>query len=870
MLLIALQALAYTLEAQLCTNTQLGGTSGCPRSDFYRGEIVPSSGASPLSISPYSPGEYFRMPVLAGGCYTISTCGAPFDTQISCFQGVATTGPFAWNDDSGPLCSGLAASCSMVPSFTDYARIDVRQYSCQPGGSSSITVTVQQNNNLSFTSSAASMCQGQVRALSALPLPVTGEQPNSGPPGVFTGTGVSGNSFTAPVPAGSNQNYTITYTFGYVSTTQSIQVFHAPTTSNAGPNQTICSGSTSLAGNNPSFGTGQWTVQSGSAVVSTPTSPTSSISNLTPGASSVLVWTISNGPCSPSIDSVRITVDQQPTAPNAGSDGVVCSDTIFLAANSPSIGTAVWSVAAGSGIVASSTNPASMVSNLTVGTNAFVWSISNGVCPTQRDTVYYQRDAQAPQPFAGPDKMICEDSTLLTGNIPPLGFGTWALISGSGVVTSPNSPNSLLDNINVGSSVLTWTITNGSCPPRSDTMVVTRNPLPGSPNISGNNTVCYGASATLTATSTASSPVYLWWDAPVAGNLLSAGSSYVTPPITSPVTVYAEVTDGSTNCASQRTQFVVTPAPLPTVTLGADTTICSSDTLCLDAGAGMSSYQWNTGATSRVLCTNSPGMYWVQVEDANGCHAFDTVNVAVNTAPTVSLGPDFTLCNGAQQVIGVQSQTGLSYNWSNGATTSQITVSQAGTYVLTVSDQIGCNASDEVTVGVQSTPQAAFTIDMTDCPDIHFVDQSTGTTTWSWSFGNGLSGTTQNPSHNYLTSGNGLYTVSLISSGPCGADTSQQTVDINCIVGISLPSDLMVTVYPNPNDGEFKIHFEGLDDLCTLQVVNELGQLIYAKDITACGGACDELVNIRGVSRGVYFARMRIGDLKVTKRILVH
>jgi hypothetical protein len=233
--------LVSPLQAQLCTNTQLGGQSGCSRSNFYRGEVVPSSGAVPLSVGNYSPGEYFRMPVLAGGCYTVSTCGAPFDTQINIFEGNATTGPFAYDDDSGPLCSGLQASCSMVPNFTDYARVDVRQYSCQAGGSSSITITVQQNNNLSFTSPTTSMCQGNTRTLTATPAAVTGALPNSGSSGTFSGTGVSGNIFTGPVPGGNSQNYTVTYSFGYVSTTQQITVFHVPSTAAAGNDQTICS-----------------------------------------------------------------------------------------------------------------------------------------------------------------------------------------------------------------------------------------------------------------------------------------------------------------------------------------------------------------------------------------------------------------------------------------------------------------------------------------------------------------------------------------------------------------------------------------------------------------------------------------------------
>jgi hypothetical protein len=106
------------LQAQLCVNTQQGGQTGCNRSSTTTTvEIAPTGGTTAVSVSPYSPGTYFRIPVLAGGCYTIGTCGAPFDMQINCYQGLATTGPFAYDDDSGPLCGGLQASQTMQGSM---------------------------------------------------------------------------------------------------------------------------------------------------------------------------------------------------------------------------------------------------------------------------------------------------------------------------------------------------------------------------------------------------------------------------------------------------------------------------------------------------------------------------------------------------------------------------------------------------------------------------------------------------------------------------------------------------------------------------------------------------------------------------------
>lgn len=864
-----------TLSAQ-CNNTALGSQSGCARSATASNpiEFVPNSGCGTFrTFTNYSPGTHFRIPVLAGGCYSISTCGAPFDTQISCFEGTTTSAPFAYDDDSGPICSGTAASVTMVPNFTNYARVDVRQYPCAPGGTSSITVELRQNNNLSITSSTSDMCQGQTRTLTAVPAPITTSVlANSGQPGVFTGSGVSGTTFTAPTPSGPGQSFVITYTFGYCTATTGISVFHAPSASNAGSNQTVCTSSASISANSPAFGTGVWSVVSGTGTVTSPTSPSTSVTGLLPGQSVTLRWTISNGPCATTNSTVTISRDQDPTTAVVGPDLQICSDTAQLSANSPSIGSGTWTVLSGTGTFTNASSPNTMVTGVSLGLNKYVWSISNGVCSSSKDTITIQRDDQAPQPFAGPDKMICGSSTTLTGNLPPFGNGSWTVISGSGVVTNPTQPNSTLTGVNVGTTILTWNIGNGTCPVRSDTIVITRNPLPTAPTVAGPQNICSGSSATLTAASNVTVPTYSWWDSPTGGNILTPGAVYTTPPITANLTVYAEVTDDQTTCTSLRTPHIINVNAVPTVSLGPDVTICSNDSVCFDAGPGMTSYLWNTGATTRILCTNVTGTYYVQITDNNGCTAYDTVNVTSFAPPTVNLGPDVTLCTGSTRSIGVPSAANMSYAWSNGGTTSSITVSTGGTYTLTVTDNNGCSSVDQIFVDQVNAPVAAFSIDTSNCPMIVFTDQSTDATSWTWSFGagSGSGSGSQNPSYNYQNAGNNTYQVVLVSTGICGSDTAIETVSINCIVGIELPDNLEVTVYPNPNNGYFKIRFEGLEDDLDLRIYNTLGQMVYKKELFGVRGEHDEIIDVSGVAAGIYYAKMNVGGVAVTKRVVIH
>ena len=281
----------------------------CARSGAYYGEMVPNNGCGNFrAYGTYGPGQYFRMPVLQGASYSISTCGAPIDTQLTGYQALNTAvgTHFFYIDDNGPICSGLQSSVTFVPTFTDYTRVQVSQYNCQPGGSSSITVNVRQNNNLNITSSSVSMCEGDTRSLTATPASVTSARPNSGSLGTFSGTGVSGTTFTAPTPAGASQVHTITYTYGFCSTTQNIQVFRQPSASAAGPDQLLLlATSTTLAGNTPTLGTGTWTIVSGPGTVTSPNNPNSTVTGLMGGTTTIVRWTVANGPCT-SVDEMMI------------------------------------------------------------------------------------------------------------------------------------------------------------------------------------------------------------------------------------------------------------------------------------------------------------------------------------------------------------------------------------------------------------------------------------------------------------------------------------------------------------------------------------------------------------------------------------
>ena len=112
-------------------------------------------------------------------------------------------------------------------------------------------------------------------------------------------TGLHGNSYTL--------RWTITTTCGSSQDDVVISFCTLPTSANAGTDQTNIDGTaTTLAGNTPTVGTGQWSIVSGTGGnIANPSLPASSFSGLA-GNSYTLRWTISNA-CGSSSDDVLIS-----------------------------------------------------------------------------------------------------------------------------------------------------------------------------------------------------------------------------------------------------------------------------------------------------------------------------------------------------------------------------------------------------------------------------------------------------------------------------------------------------------------------------------------------------------------------------------
>ena len=280
--------------------------------------------------------------------------------------------------------------------------------------------------------------------------------------------------------------WTISNMCGQSSATISITVESTPTLPIVGPDSKVCSSSTFLDGNTPLNGIGTWTLLSGNGTITDSHSPTSEVINLQDGINK-FVWTISNS-CATNSKTIIISKENLPTTAAAGVDQIICRNNTTLSANTPIIGSGKWSLISGTGIITNISNPLSNVTGLSIGDNVFEWTITS-FCNSNSDRVTIKVEDQPTISNAGINKSVCTSSSNLTANKSLIGFGTWTIFSGAGIISDLHSENSTVTDLGIGDNVFKWTISN-SCSSSSSQVTITRILSPTIANAGNDSTFC--------------------------------------------------------------------------------------------------------------------------------------------------------------------------------------------------------------------------------------------------------------------------------------------------------------------------------------------------------------------------------------------
>lgn len=130
-----------------------------------------------------------------------------------------------------------------------------------------------------------------------------------------------------------------------------------------------------------------------------------------------------------------------------------------------------------------------------------------------------------------------------------------------------------------------------------------------------------------------------------------------------------------------------------------DVNICFEGTGVLAVDDIYAAYNWSTGETTSEIIIDLPGIYNVEVITAEGCLLQDIIVVDYHDSffPTI-LGPT-EFCQGGEASLTIIDDF-VSYDWSTGATGSEIIITESGEYSVTVVNNEGCVTENSIEVDV--------------------------------------------------------------------------------------------------------------------------------------------------------------------------
>lgn len=276
-------------------------------------------------------------------------------------------------------------------------------------------------------------------------------------------------------------------------------------------------------------------------------------------------------------------------------------------------------------------------------------------------------------------------------------------------------------------------------------------------------------------------------------NAQNPGSTYLWSTAESTQTISASTTDvyfvAVTNgCGTTLSDpIIVIINDNPTVDLGNDISQCGGSVIINSGISGASNYAWSgpspINSNTQSISVNQSGTYAVVVTDNNGCTGTDAIIVSIdNTSPVVDLGPDINQCGGTVTLNAGNS--GSTYLWSNaGETTQTITVSNSGSYFVTVSAACGTTVSEPIQVNINPSPVVDIFNPSPVCNATVTLDAGNPGSTFLWTPGN------QN-SQQLVATQSGNFCVTVTNAFSCSTTTCTQVIINNNTPIVNLGSDI--------------------------------------------------------------------------------
>ncbi|MBK9283159.1 MAG: T9SS type A sorting domain-containing protein [Sphingobacteriaceae bacterium] len=475
-------------------------------------------------------------------------------------------------------------------------------------------------------------------------------------------------------------------------------------------------------------------------------------------------------------------------------------------------------------VTPSATGVLSVTATYTCGTSTPATTLNVTVNPNPTVTI------------SGGNTAVCPGNSItLTGN----GANTYSWSNGQLINPITITPTVSGTYSVIGTSVAgcTGTATKDITVTPSPTVIIT-----------GTDQICFGQSVVLTAIGAVS---YTW------SNGSNNPSQSFSPTVTTTYSV-----EGFAGACTSSAIITVTVNPNPTVTIVGSNTACAGNPINLTAN-GANSYTWSTGDLTSTISPVPFGniTYTVYGDTPAGCTGFATHAVTVNASPNVTVSGPNAMCVG--QTITLSALGANSYSWSNGMPSQTIVISPTTTtsYSVYGTSILGCVGPPTIkNIIVNPVPNVFIAASsQTICKGEMCTLTGNGADTYSWSTG------ALTPTANVTPSTTTNYTVTGTNTTTGCMMTTNIQIVVELCTGIDKVEMLSenLKVYPNPNNGEFKIEFTKSKSRLVF-VYDLIGKEVYSK---VSDGELIH-VDIQQLNDGIYFMKIVEGNENVIIKVV--
>ncbi len=200
----------------------------------------------------------------------------------------------------------------------------------------------------------------------------------------------------------------------------------------------------------------------------------------------------------------------------------------------------------------------------------------------------------------------------------------------------------------------------------------------------------------------------------------------------------------------------------------------------------------------------------------------------------------------------------ITYNSPGVYDVELVVTNSAGTSTKSLTAAVGLH-NDEPTADFSFVQSWAF---------VEFTSLSTDVYSYTWDFGDGNTSYEANPTHNYASLDTN-YEVKLKVENGCGVDSITYSI-LTTSTDEPFEDGANASVFPNPNNGQFQITFDGMaGEEIIIRVYDILGRTIHAENILVTNSGFNYSVDLDNNPTGTLILELGRGEERIFRKLLV-